>query len=439
MKFRTLYPTGTSRAAGQLVRGRATIHYEEFGRADGVPALFLHGGPGAGCFPRHASFFDPSHYRVLLLDQRGCGRSTPRGDLDQDTATLVADLEALREHLSLPAWGVVLGGSWGTTLALAYAQAHPQRVRALVLRAVCLMREREIRWLFAAGGMADLAPTAWSRFAAHGDDGGGDRGPDGVLRRYAEALAGADGPARNSAASAWMSWEGAVGGTGARLPACPPPRDADDDGAAPADAGASWEWRPLERRWAHGAAALSTAGVRAALTDGWRPRVRAAVGVAAATPRPPPPPPPRRRERPGGDDADGDGDAAAGWTPSAKWWAERSGQKLLAARTSATSSWVPSQPLLTCFYSSHRGFLGDDQLLKGCRRLRHIPCVAVQGANDLICPPSTALELHDAWPEMHLRVAPGAGHSMYDPALTHEVVEATDALRDWQKASGEES
>ena len=82
MKFRTLYPTGTSRAAGQLVRGRATIHYEEFGRADGVPALFLHGGPGAGCFPRHASFFDPSHYRVLLLDQRGCGRSTPRGDLD---------------------------------------------------------------------------------------------------------------------------------------------------------------------------------------------------------------------------------------------------------------------------------------------------------------------------------------------------------------------
>ena len=101
MKFRTLYPTGTSRAAGQLVRGRATIHYEEFGRADGVPALFLHGGPGAGCFPRHASFFDPSHYRVLLLDQRGCGRSTPRGDLDQNTATLVADLEALREHLSL--------------------------------------------------------------------------------------------------------------------------------------------------------------------------------------------------------------------------------------------------------------------------------------------------------------------------------------------------
>ena len=278
MKFRTLYPTGTSRAAGQLVRGRATIHYEEFGRADGVPALFLHGGPGAGCFPRHASFFDPSHYRVLLLDQRGCGRSTPRGDLDQDTATLVADLEALREHLSLPAWGVVLGGSWGTTLALAYAQAHPQRVRALVLRAVCLMREREIRWLFAAGGMADLAPTAWSRFAAHGDDGGGDRGPDGVLRRYAEALAGADGPARNSAASAWMSWEGAVGGTGARLPACPPPRDADAAGAADAPAGSSWEWRPLERRWAHGAAALSTAGVRTALTDGWRPRIRAAVG-----------------------------------------------------------------------------------------------------------------------------------------------------------------
>ena len=99
---------------------------------------------------------------------------------------------------------------------------------------------------------------------------------------------------------------------------------------------------------------------------------------------------------------------------------------------------MPSQPLLTCFYSSHRGFLGDDQLLKGCRRLRDIPCVAVQGANDLICPPSTALELHDAWPEMHLRVAPGAGHSMYDPALTHEVVEATDALRDWRRASGEE-
>ena len=165
------------------------------------------------------------------------------------------------------------------------------------------------------------------------------------------------------------------------------------------------------------------------------PMVGAASAPPSASPppRPPPPPPPRRR-RPACD-ADADGDAAAGWTPSAGG-AERSGQKLLAARTSATSSWVPSQPLLTCFYSSHRGFLGDDQLLKGCRRLRDIPCVAVQGANDLICPPSTALELHDAWPEMHLRVAPGAGHSMYDPALTHEVVEATDALRDWQGGEG---
>ena len=205
--LRPLYPvkkalnTGTHCVAG----GVHKLYYEEHGTATGAPALFLHGGPGAGCFQRHAGFFDPDHYRVLLFDQRGCGRSLPKGCLDGNaTPQLIADIEELRVLLGIEAWQVVLGGSWGTTLALAYAQeelrtqrawcmcmvhvhvacacgkrtctrstrsahaahmryicgahvrctmyaqAHPSRVRSLVLRAVCLMRQREIRWLFGA-------------------------------------------------------------------------------------------------------------------------------------------------------------------------------------------------------------------------------------------------------------------------------------------------
>ena len=137
-----------------------TIYWEESGNPQGKPVVVLHGGPGAGCFTRHSGFFDPSHYKIVLFDQRGCGKSTPRGELqDNDTPNLVADCEALRQHLDIEQWKVVLGGSWGVTLALSLALAHPSRVGSLVLRAVCLMRSSEILWLFGGTGVARLQPT----------------------------------------------------------------------------------------------------------------------------------------------------------------------------------------------------------------------------------------------------------------------------------------
>src|SRR5213075_1782132 len=122
------------------------MHWEICGRDDGVPLVFIHGGPGGGSLPHHRRFYDPSFFRIVLYDQRGCGRSTPVGCLvDNTTQHLVADLERLREALSIERW-VVFGGSWGSTLGLAYAQAHPDRVLCLVLRGIFLATTREIDW-----------------------------------------------------------------------------------------------------------------------------------------------------------------------------------------------------------------------------------------------------------------------------------------------------
>ena len=133
-------------------------------------ALWLHGGPGAGCYPNHARFFDPEKWRIVLLDQRGCGKSKYTGECwdSNDTPRLVNDLELLRTHLNLTTWDCVQGGSWGSTLALAYAQSHPSSVRSIVLRGVCLMRPLEIDWLFSPnGGAASLAPKGYAAFRKH--------------------------------------------------------------------------------------------------------------------------------------------------------------------------------------------------------------------------------------------------------------------------------
>ena len=248
---RSLYPTTAPLRTGRLRVGIHELYYEEHGRCDGVPALFLHGGPGAGCFTRHAGFFDPAHYRVVLFDQRGCGRSTPRGCLeDNDTSHLIDDIEQLRRHLAVSQWMVVLGGSWGVTLALAYAAAHPGRVGALVLRAVCLMREIETRWLFGeAGGARRLQPEQWDEFALHAEhwaarpeaddalqvtsmDGtsGGDcmTGSDGTvsdraLRLYAQMLRSEDVSVRGEAARCWSTWENRVFALCRRVPLEAPP------------------------------------------------------------------------------------------------------------------------------------------------------------------------------------------------------------------------
>jgi pimeloyl-ACP methyl ester carboxylesterase len=157
------YPAIEPFDAGRLrVSALHKIAYEQCGRPDGKPAVFLHGGPGGGTSPNMRRFFDPRRYRAVLFDQRGCGKSTPAAELDENTTwDLVADIERLREHLGLERW-LVFGGSWGSTLALAYAQKHPERVTELVLRGIFLLRRQELDWFYSAARRRSI-PTCGRR------------------------------------------------------------------------------------------------------------------------------------------------------------------------------------------------------------------------------------------------------------------------------------
>jgi proline iminopeptidase len=159
-----LYPDCTPRASGMLrLDARHAMHWEECGHAAGVPLLFVHGGPGGGSLPHHRRYYDPAFWRIVLYDQRGAGRSTPSAEIaDNTTAHLIEDIERLREHLRIERW-LLFGGSWGSTLALLYAQAHPERVLGLVLRGIFLATPSEIDWFL--HGMARVFPEAWREFA----------------------------------------------------------------------------------------------------------------------------------------------------------------------------------------------------------------------------------------------------------------------------------
>src|SRR6266508_3281842 len=159
-----LFPEIEPRASGMLrLDAVHSMYWEESGDPAGIPVVFLHGGPGAGSTPKHRRFFDPGAYRIVVYDQRGAGRSTPLGGLrDNTTPHLVADLETLRRHLGVERW-VVFGGSWGSTLAIAYAQAHPGRCLGLVLRGIFLCRKSEIEWFLY--GLRGVFPEPWEKFA----------------------------------------------------------------------------------------------------------------------------------------------------------------------------------------------------------------------------------------------------------------------------------
>ena len=183
-----------------------TLWVEQAGRADGAPVLFLHGGPGSGCSPNHRRLFDPAHYRVILPDQRGAGRSTPHASLHENTTWhLIADLEALRERLGIERW-LVFGGSWGSTLALAYAQTHPERVSGLILRGIFLCSDAEIRWFYTPGGCSWIFPDEWARYeAVIPPDERGD-----MLAAYYRRLTHSDPQVQLAAAHAWSGWEHAT-------------------------------------------------------------------------------------------------------------------------------------------------------------------------------------------------------------------------------------
>ncbi len=313
--MRELYPPIEPSRSGHLaVSDLHQVYWEESGNPSGTPVVFVHGGPGGGTSADDRRFFDPAAYRIVLFDQRGSGRSTPRASLVENTTwDLVADMERLRTHLGIERW-VVFGGSWGSTLSLAYAERHPERVRALVLRGIFLLRPLEIRWFYQEGA-SFIFPDAWEAFLAPIPP--EERGD--LVAAYHRRLTGEDPDERARAARAWSRWEASTS------------------------------------------------------------KLRPDPALIA------------RYE----DDALADAFAR-----------------------------------IECHYSVNGGFFATpDELLDGVERIRRIPAVIVQGRYDVVCPITTAWDLHRRWPEAEFQVVPDAGHSAMEPSTVDRLVTATDRFR----------
>lgn len=200
----SVYPAIEPYRTGKLpVDDIHTLYWEECGNPDGVPVLFLHGGPGSGVSPKHRQFFDPAYYRIVLFDQRGAGQSTPLGEIRNNTTQLlVQDIEQLRRMLGIAQW-LVFGGSWGSALALAYAETHLERVSELVVRGIFTVRQAELQWYYQEGASA-LFPDLWEAYLAPIPQ--AERGD--LIAAYRKRLVGDDVAARLEAARAWSLWEG---------------------------------------------------------------------------------------------------------------------------------------------------------------------------------------------------------------------------------------
>ncbi|MEO1620866.1 MAG: prolyl aminopeptidase [Cyanobacteria bacterium J06632_3] len=288
-----------------------TLYYEEAGNPMGKPVLFLHGGPGGGIVPMYRQFFDPQQWRIILFDQRGCGQSTPHAELTENTTwDLVADIEKLRSHLSIPNW-TVFGGSWGSTLALAYAQTHPDKCSGLILRGIFMLRPKEIEWFYQSGA-SYIFPDAWEGYLKPIPE---DERHD-LVSAYYKQLTSADATVRQTAAKAWSIWEAS---TSKLIP---------DTGLM-----------------------------------------------------------------------------------------ERFGEDIFAEAFAR----------IECHYFTNGGFFTTpSQLLDNVDAIRHIPAVIVQGRYDVVCPMTSAWELHRAWPEAEFILVADAGHSATEQGITSALIEATD-------------
>ncbi|MGY2765526.1 prolyl aminopeptidase [Thermostichus sp. MS-CIW-26] len=309
---RDLYPPIEPYDQGFLaVSSLHTLYYEQCGNPAGKPVVFLHGGPGGGIDPIYRQYFDPSRWRVVLFDQRGCGKSRPYAELRENTTwDLVADIEKLRQHLGIDRW-FVFGGSWGSALALAYGQTHPQSCLGFILRGIFLLRPFELRWFYQSGA-GYFFPDAWEHYLEPIPP----EERDDLLAAYHRRLNDPDPQVRLRAARAWSVWEAST----SKL--IPSPE--------------------LIERFGRGEFAEAFARIE-------------------------------------------------------------------------------------CHYFVHGGFLDpEDQLLRGVGRLRHLPAVIVQGRYDVVCPPISAWELHQAWPEAEFRMIPDAGHSITEPGIRTALLEATD-------------
>jgi len=314
--MRTLYPSIEPYEEGMLsVSEIHTIHYEQVGNPNGKPVVFLHGGPGGGIIPDYRRYFDPMAYRIVLFDQRGSGKSTPHASLEENTTWhLVEDIEKLRNHLGIESWQV-FGGSWGSTLSLAYAITHPDRVRQLVLRGIFLCRPKEIKWFY-QDGASWIFPDVWEQFVNVIP--GPERGD--MVTAYYRRLTSEDPEVRLQAARAWSIWEGSTS-------------------KLFQDENLIEEFSDVE---------FATAFAR-----------------------------------------------------------------------------------IECHYFMHNAFFETENfLIENIGRIRDIPAVIVQGRYDVVCPITSAWELHRAWPEADLEIIPDAGHSASEPGTINALVLATDKYRD---------
>ncbi len=204
--MKTLYPEIEPFDSGMLkVSDIHEIYYERVGRAEGIPVVFLHGGPGGGLIPMYRQFFDPKAFHIILFDQRGSGKSTPHAELEENTTwDLIKDIETLREKFGIEKW-YVFGGSWGSTLSLAYAETHPERAAGLILRGIFLTRRKELEWFYQRGA-SEIFPDFWERYR----DEIPEAERDDMMTAYYKRLTSDDRGTRLSAARAWSVWEGST-------------------------------------------------------------------------------------------------------------------------------------------------------------------------------------------------------------------------------------
>ncbi|ODN42855.1 prolyl aminopeptidase [Piscirickettsia litoralis] len=200
----TLYPRIKPNQTHQLqVDSQHTLYIEESGNPQGIPILYVHGGPGGSCSDRSRRYFDPEAYRIILFDQRGCGRSTPHGSVDNNTTVhLIEDIEKIREHLNIKQW-LIFGGSWGSTLSLLYAQEHPERVSGLILRGIFLATQHDINWFLGESGIGEIFPDYWQDFTRHIDA----SSTKALINDYHERLFGDNEIERLNAAKKWAGFE----------------------------------------------------------------------------------------------------------------------------------------------------------------------------------------------------------------------------------------
>ena len=440
------------------------------GNPDGKPVLVVHGGPGGGSTPKYRQFFDPTAFRIIQFDQRGCGHSTPFACLDDNTTWhLVADMERLRSKLGLEKW-MVFGGSWGSTLSLSYAEAFPQRVTELVLRGIFMLRKKEIDWFY-QGGAANTSPPRC-------DGGGGGAAAD--IEDVAKAVCCQRGPKSVVLEEGKTYWycqcgrsknqpfcDGSHKGTGigpkkvvvpkggggkkhfcmCRQTGNPPYCDGSHS-ALPKDAKGCAFPRGHVAKLKAGRNAPLPAKVTAAIAgarvsfDPVAATGGTAIGAAALYPDAWEAfeahiPPAERGDmvaayyrRLCSDDAAVRAAAARAWSV---WEGSTSHLELPSKEDLdryGADAFSDAFARIECHYFSHGGFFAsDEQLIDNVGRIRHIPCGIVQGRYDCVCPAVSAWELARAWPEAELIINQKSGHSCFEPENQKELVLATERFK----------